>query len=97
MKADHTQLLIDWIGDGSNVVVSLTREKKTSEQNSTRSSIFISYDYGATFQNKTHMFRLENNETATISSFYKNDKFPSRVSLFVAFYRNIIFCFTSSS
>lgn len=77
MKAEHTQLLIDWVGKGSHVVVSLTRENKHRSQ--THSSVFISYDYGANFQNKSDLFVLGNGTAAVIANFYKNAQFTSRV------------------
>ncbi|KAF2366491.1 Sortilin N-terminal [Trinorchestia longiramus] len=76
LKSEQTQLLIDWVGEGSHVVVSLIRENKHRPQ--THSGVFISYDYGGTFQNQSSLFRVDNNISAIIANFYKNPKFTSR-------------------
>lgn len=78
LKAEHSQLLIDWVGEGSHVVVSLTRENKYRSQ--THSNVFISYDYGSTFLNQSHLFILNNGTSAVIANFFKNANFTSRVS-----------------
>uniref|UniRef100_A0A6A7G8W9 Sortilin-related receptor n=5 Tax=Hirondellea gigas TaxID=1518452 RepID=A0A6A7G8W9_9CRUS len=76
LKAEHSQLLIDWVGEGSHVVVSLTCDNKYQTQ--TRPNVFISYDYGTTFLNRSSKFVFNNGTPAIISNFYKNPKFTSR-------------------
>ena len=78
LKTDHSQLIIDWVGEGSNVVVSLSRDANIN--NESVSDIFISFDYGHTFKKQTNLFKLDDDKLAIIDYFYKNEKFPSRVS-----------------
>jgi len=49
------------------------------------STVYISYDYGSTFKNKTELFRLDetpNAGYANVDKFYNHNKFNSHVSAF---------------
>ncbi|XP_045625309.2 sortilin-related receptor isoform X2 [Procambarus clarkii] len=76
LNDSHHQVMIDWAGEGSDVVVCVTRD---AVQNKTSvSNVFISYDYGSSFKNETSKFITSGGKPATINKFYKNDKYTSR-------------------
>lgn len=78
MNDSHHQLIINWAGEGSKVVVCMTRDSVQDE--SSTSNVYVSYDYGTTFQEKTSNFRKASQKPAIINKMYKNDKFTSVVS-----------------
>ena len=71
--------MIDWAGEGSKVVVCVIRDAEIDK--SSNSTIFISYNYGKTFTNKTKQFITDEIQYPNIFKFYKNEKFTSRVSV----------------
>ena len=73
----HFMLTVHWAGEGSDVVVCLTRNPPQSSD--TSSSVFVSTDYGRTFVNKDHLFRLPNDRPVSISRFFNHPKFNSHV------------------
>ncbi|XP_037803738.1 sortilin-related receptor-like isoform X3 [Penaeus monodon] len=75
MNDSHHQLIINWAGEGSKVVVCMTRDSVQDE--SSTSNVYVSYDYGTTFQEKTSNFRKASQKPAIINKMYKNDKFTS--------------------
>lgn len=80
----HHQLIINWAGEGSKVVVCMTRDSAPNE--SSTSNVYVSYDYGTTFQDKTSKFRKASQKPAIIHKMYKNDKFTSVVSWYFITY-----------
>lgn len=61
--------MVHWLGEGTNVMLCLAREPPPSpseEEKSTKaipSSVYISYDNGDTFEEKTSIFTVERNNT----------------------------------
>ncbi|XP_069974716.1 sortilin-related receptor isoform X2 [Penaeus vannamei] len=84
----HHQLIINWAGEGSKVVVCMTRDSAPNE--SSTSNVYVSYDYGTTFQDKTSKFRKASQKPAIIHKMYKNDKFTS-VFVFTDIINKIIY------
>ncbi|XP_071524036.1 sortilin-related receptor-like isoform X2 [Panulirus ornatus] len=76
LNDSHRQVMIDWAGEGSNVVVCVTRDSNQTKLSA--SHVFISDDYGVNFWNETSKFRTRGGRPAIINKFYKNDKFTSR-------------------
>ncbi|XP_042228900.1 sortilin-related receptor-like isoform X2 [Homarus americanus] len=76
LNDSHHQVMIDWAGEGSKVVVCVTRDG--TQTNASASHVFISDDYGTTFKNETNKFRTFGGRPAIIRKFYKNDRFTSR-------------------
>lgn len=58
--------MVHWVGENSNVIICLAREGYSS------SAIYISYDYGDTYKNKTDDFKIDasKNVYASIDKFY---------------------------
>lgn len=76
LNDSHQQVMIQWTGEGSPVIICLMRD---ALQNISRySSMFISEDYGSTYKNISHKFQLDNGQQAIISTFYNNKVFHSR-------------------
>ncbi|CAL4091361.1 unnamed protein product, partial [Meganyctiphanes norvegica] len=74
LNDSHHQVMIDWAGEGSEVVVCVTRDNVQDEKST--SNIYISYDYGTTFNDVTKKF-MKDKKTAIINKFYKNEKYTS--------------------
>lgn len=70
--------MVHWVGENSNVIICLAREG-----GGLPSAVYISYDYGDTYQNKTENFKLDNTQNlyASIDKFYIHPTFKSYVSL----------------
>lgn len=85
LNDSHKQMMVHWVGEGSNVVICLSRDPTPPGllgmvQPSTPSSVFISYDYGDTYENKTDAFKLPNGSYAVLDKFYNHPKYNTHVS-----------------
>lgn len=64
LNDSHAQLMVHWLGEGTNVMLCLAREPPPSYiedpklVNVPPSSVYISYDNGNTFYDKTLMFTV---------------------------------------
>lgn len=76
LKDSHQFVMIDWAGEGSDVIVCVTRDSEQTQ--SSASNVYISYDYGSTYEQKTENFKTKGGKPAIINKFYKNGKFTSR-------------------
>ncbi|XP_039293247.1 sortilin-related receptor-like [Nilaparvata lugens] len=75
----HQQLMVHWAGEGSNVIFCLARDAQ-GDIFLKPSAVYISFDYGDTFVNKTEAFRLAPADPplyATVDKFYTHPKFNS--------------------
>ncbi|KAF2902543.1 hypothetical protein ILUMI_03643 [Ignelater luminosus] len=71
----HNQLLIHWAGEGSDVIVCLARDStSTISRPIYPSNVYISYDYGDTYENKTHLFELPDGSYSTVEKLYSHPK-----------------------
>lgn len=70
--------MVHWVGENSNVIICLAREGYPS------SAVYISYDYGDTYVNKTDEFKIDatKNLYASIDKFYIHPTFKSYVICF---------------
>lgn len=69
----HAQLMVHWLGEGTNVMLCLAREpppgpSEEHPENVQPSSVYISYDNGDTFVDRTQLFQLEINNSTKNSS-----------------------------
>lgn len=82
--------MVHWVGEGSNVIICLARD--TSPRNKgdvSPSTLFISYDYGKNFTNKTEMFRLgdaPDSGYAHLDKFFNHPKYPEFVSVYFSMF-----------
>ncbi|KAJ8687024.1 hypothetical protein QAD02_022818 [Eretmocerus hayati] len=84
LNDSHQQLMVHWVGEGSKVVICLARDSNPLPKpqlplqpaNSVNpSAVYISYDYGNSFVNKTESFRISdepNAKYATVDKFYNH-------------------------
>lgn len=77
--------MVHWVGEGSNVIICLARDSSPRNKGGVSpSALFISYDYGKNFTNKTENFRLGNGPDsgyAQIDKFFNHPKYPEFVSI----------------
>lgn len=78
LNETRQQLMVHWVGENSNVIICLAREGYPS------SSVYISYDYGDTYLNKTEEFKIDaaKNLYASIDKFYIHPTFKTYVNLY---------------
>jgi hypothetical protein len=76
--------MVHWAGEGSDVILCLARDspRLVSTSLGQPSSVYISYDYGNTFENKTKHFMLEGKGYASLEKFFIHPKYNSHVSKF---------------
>lgn len=69
LNDSHAQLMVHWLGEGTNVMLCLAREPPPGPNEDVKnapiipSSVYISYNNGDTFDDKTYLFQI--NDTAT--------------------------------
>lgn len=78
LNETRQQLMVHWVGENSDVIICLAREGYSS------SAIYISYDYGDTYVNKTEDFKIDDTKNlyASIDKFYIHPTFKSYVILY---------------
>ncbi|XP_046815781.1 sortilin-related receptor-like isoform X1 [Vespa crabro] len=85
LNDSHQQLMVHWVGEGSNVIICLAKDStpiarmQESDEvvQSNPSAVYISYDYGDTFENKTEYFKVSyeyNARYATLDKFTNHPK-----------------------
>lgn len=77
--------MVHWVGEGSNVIICLARDPYPSSlpllTTMGPSAVYISYDYGDKYENKTELFKLLNGSYATLEKFYNHPKYNTHVSM----------------
>lgn len=77
-------MMVHWVGEGSNVIICLARDPTPvvlGVNQAKPSSVFISYDYGDSYENKTELFKLPNGSYSTLEKFYNHPKYNTHVSV----------------
>ena len=74
----HHSGLIHWAGDGSNLVICLTRDMVVRPGHP--SSVYISLDHGRSFTNISGNFTLEDGSPAVVGHSYEHPEFNNIVS-----------------
>lgn len=75
-------MMVHWVGEGSNVIICLARDPVHPSPSMTQtnpSAVFISYDYGDTYENKTEFFKLPNGNYSILEKFYNHPKYNTHV------------------
>jgi hypothetical protein len=78
--------MVHWAGEGSDVILCLARDSpRFAIASSLPSAVYISYDYGNTFENKTDDFKLDGEgfPYALLEKFFIHPKYNSHVSKYV--------------
>lgn len=83
----HAQLMVHWLGDGSDVMICLARDPpiepgdESKQVDTNPPKVFISYNYGETFEDKTSLFKVAFNKTtekpASLDQFLTHPKFDT--------------------
>lgn len=86
LNDSHAQLIVHWLGEGTSVMICLAREPPADNDAKAPppqpSRIFVSKDYGDTFDDQTAMFELNINGTtvnSTVEQFFTHPKFNTIV------------------
>lgn len=71
LNDSHAQLMVHWLGEGTNVMLCLAREPPPGPNEDVKtaaipSSVYISYNNGDTFDDKTYMFQINDTETGKL-------------------------------
>lgn len=102
LNDSHQQLMVHWVGEGSNVIICLARDSNPlprsplglqSTVQANPSAVYFSYDYGDTFVNKTEHFRISdepNAKFATLDKFY-NHPTDNKLSVFADSTNKLLF------
>lgn len=82
LNDSHQQLMVHWVGVGSDVVICVARNTGVPGV-SVPSAVYISYDYGDTFINRTEAFAMDDKGSAyaALDRFLAHPKFNSIVSI----------------
>ncbi|XP_047516497.1 sortilin-related receptor-like isoform X1 [Pieris napi] len=80
LNDSHQQLMVHWVGEGSNVIICLARDSSPRNKGTiSPSALYISYDYGKNFTNKTENFKLNDapdSGYAQLDKFFNHPKYP---------------------
>lgn len=88
LNDSHAQLMVHWLGENTDVMICLARDPPIGPNDdpqttiTTPSTIFISYDYGDTFIDKTESFQLNKSNNiinSTVDLFVTHPKFNTIV------------------
>lgn len=87
LNDSHQQLMVHWVGEGSNVIICLARDSTPLVRfpvSPNPSAVYISYDYGDSFENKTELFKTSDSNDhsggyATLDKFYNHPKINTHV------------------
>jgi hypothetical protein len=92
----HKQLMVHWVGEGSNVIICLARDPNSSPSlvHVGPSAVYISYDYGDSYNNKTDLFKLSNGSYAILEKFYNHPKYNTHF-VFADVTHNLLFVTTN--
>ncbi|XP_060532386.1 sortilin-related receptor-like isoform X2 [Cylas formicarius] len=94
----HKQLMVHWVGEHSKVVICLARDPSSGIlglQQASPSAVYISYDDGDTYKNKTDQFQLPNNKGyATLEKFYNHPVYNTHF-VFTDILHNLIYVTTN--
>lgn len=71
LNDSHAQLMVHWLGEGTNVMLCLAREPPPGPNEDVKSiaipsSVYISFNNGNTFDDKTYLFQINDTETGKL-------------------------------
>ncbi|XP_063907725.1 sortilin-related receptor-like isoform X2 [Zophobas morio] len=92
----HEQLIVHWVGNGSNAIICLARNPNPT-QDSEPSAVYISYDNGDTYEDKTSLFKVSNESDqiyATLEKFYIHPTYDTHL-VFTDIKNNLLFVTTN--
>lgn len=77
--------MVHWVGEQTDIIICLARDpnQKLTGTKPDPSAVYISYDYGDTYENKTDSFKINDTTYASVDKFYNHPKYNTHVSDFV--------------
>lgn len=72
LNNSHLHLMVHWAGKGSSVVFCLARDQRM--QNGSTSQLYLSNDYGLTFEDVSGRFRGPDGRVAVLDKFYNHQR-----------------------
>lgn len=74
--------MVHWVGEGSDIIICLARDAINNQINveMNPSAVFISYNYGETYENKNEFFKKPDGTNSTVEKFYNHPKYNTHVS-----------------
>lgn len=88
LNDSHTQMIVHWAGAGSQVIIALSRSSHPSS--SSTSNLFISYDYGTSFENMQYKLTMPHSMVPIINHYYNSRVYNSHY-IFTDIIHNYIF------
>ena len=70
LNSSHLHMMVHWAGQGLPTVIVLARSQVMKP--GATSKLYISNDFGKSFQEKSHLFKLNNGQNATIEKLYNH-------------------------
>ena len=92
LKDSHTQMIVHWAGEGSNVIIALSRDSRSGA--GTSANLYISRDYGTSFPNVTDQLRIPTGARVVIDHYY-NSKVLNSHYIFTDITNNYLFTTTN--
>lgn len=94
LNDSHQQLFVHWTGNKSNVFICLARnywDHLLTDKPPTPSAVYISYDSGTTYVNKTNLFTLDSNSSYASIDKYFNHIRNQNYMVFIDTFNKVIF------
>ncbi|KAF5282013.1 hypothetical protein FQA39_LY00537 [Lamprigera yunnana] len=68
--------MVHWVGEASNIIICLARDPTPILLHTLNpSNVYISYDYGDSYEDKTPLFKLNDGNYSSVEKFYNHPKF----------------------
>lgn len=83
--------MVHWVGENTDVIICLARDPnhRLPGTKTDPSAVYISYNYGDSYDNKTDSFKINDTAYATVDKFYNHPKYNTHVSVRSPF--NLVF------
>ena len=83
----HPELIVHWAGENSDVILCMTRD--LTQTTSSWTAVYISTDYGESFENKTNTMAASSSKRPIYDRFYSSKADKERVSILYYSIRHI--------
>ncbi|ERL95566.1 sortilin-related receptor [Dendroctonus ponderosae] len=96
LNDSHKQLMVHWVGDKSKVIICLARDPLVTQFDpklTKPSAVFISFDDGDSYADKSDQFKLPNGRYALLDKFYNHPTLNSQF-VFTDIVNNLLFITT---
>ncbi|CAG9765567.1 unnamed protein product [Ceutorhynchus assimilis] len=96
LNDSHKQLMVHWVGENSKVVICLARDPTFGLydlQPINPSAVYISYDDGDSYQNRTEQFKLADGNYSVLEKFYNHPRYNTHF-VFTEVKHNVLYVTT---